>query len=375
MKNIFIILLTVLLLFSCNQKPNYIINGVFKEGIGKKIILEELSNLRTVRVIDSAIVNTNGKFTFKGDSFGEIKEARLSIVDTRFKEDFIIEDTIINVNITDKFITKKYTKYLFDLNRGKEDAIYAKLKSNYKKRRTVWGRASNRVVVANEAGELSNEDLVKTRAKFDADFIDETLNILSNYPDSYGTYFYIKNYMLRFDPLPVVEKAFNNLSDRIKNSKEATVFKLEVEEIKRSFVGGTPKDFSIPSLDGGEISLYQYRGKVLLIDFWATWCGPCVKAMPHIGEVYNKFHPKGLEVLGISYDRDETKWRNFLKKNDYVVWDQASSLLEWKCPSAKIFVINMIPATILIDKNGKIVARDLKGEELETKIEELLAKG
>ncbi|WP_067149503.1 TlpA disulfide reductase family protein [Pseudotamlana agarivorans] len=374
MKNLFIVLFATLL-FSSFQKPQYVINGVFKGGEGKEIVLEELSNLRVVKRLGSTRVDANGKFTFTGDAFGEIKEARLSIPGTRFKEDFIIEDTVIKVNIRQKVVTEKYTKYLFDLERGKEDAVYAMLKSNYKDRRTVWGGKSNRVVVANEAGELSDEDLVKKRAKLDSDFIAETLKILSNYPDSYGTYFYIKNYMLRFDPLPVVEEAFNNLSDKIKNSKEATVFKDEVEELKRSFVGGIPEDFTIPSLDGGETSLYQYRGKVLLIDFWATWCGPCIKAMPHIGEIYDEFHPQGLEVLGISYDRDDTKWRNFLKKNDYVVWDQASSLKEWKCPSAKTFAITTIPETILIDKKGVIVARGLQGDELESKIKELLAKG
>ncbi|QDO95498.1 AhpC/TSA family protein [Formosa sediminum] len=373
MKNIIIILITTLFL-SASENPHYVINGVFKGGEGQEIVLEELSNMRVVKRLGSTQVDSNGKFTFTGDAFGEIKEVRLSIVGTRFKENFILEDTVINVNIITKVVTEKYTKYLFELERGKEDAVYAKLKSNYKERRTVWGGKSNRVVKANEAGELSDEDLEKTRAKLDADFIDETLNILSNYPDSYGTYFYIKNYMLRYDPLPVVEQAFANLSDRIKNSKEATVFKDEVKELKRSFVGGTPENFTIPSLDGGETSLYQYRGKVLLIDFWATWCGPCLKAMPHVGEIYEEFHPQGLEVLGISYDRDESKWRNFLKQNEYVVWDQASSLLEWNCPSAKTFAITMIPETILIDKEGVIVARGLQGEELESKIKELLAK-
>jgi len=371
MKNIIIVLLAVFW-FSCNQNPHYTINGVFKEGIGKQIFLEELSNLRVVKIIDSARVDVDGNFAFTGPSFGEIKEVRLSIKDTKFKDDFILEDTIVNVSIV--IDSSKYNNpFKFVVERSKEDALYSYLKANYKSRRKDWGGETNTLVVANRENRLSDTELAKERKKLDADFIDEIIDTLSHYPNHLGTYFYIKNYMLRFDPLISVEEAFYNLSDDVKKSKEAIVFKSEVEEIKRSFVGGVPNDFSIPSLDGGETSLYQYRGKVLLIDCWATWCGPCIKSMPHIGEVYKKFHPKGLEILGISYDKDETKWRNFLKKNEYIVWDQASSLQEWKCPSAKVFSVTSIPATILIDRNGVIVARDLKGAELEAKIAELLS--
>ncbi|QXP66643.1 TlpA disulfide reductase family protein [Polaribacter sp. AHE13PA] len=374
MKNILVFLFASLFL-SCNQEeaPRYVINGVFEKGIGEQLLLEELSNQRVIKVIDSARVDSNGKFSFSGDSFGEIKEARLSISGTKFREDFIIEDTIINVTIEQKNVTKLYTKYIFNVERGKEDAIYAKLKANYSERRTVWGVATNRLVRANEANKLSDEELAIARQELDEGFVEEVVDTLSNYPNSYGTYFYIKNYMLRYDPLPSVEEAFNNLSENIKASKEATVFKSEVEEIKRSFVGGTPDDFSIPSLDGGQTTLYEYRGKVLLVDCWATWCGPCIEAMPHIGEIYKEFSPQGLEVLGISYDKDETRWREFLKKNEYITWDQASSLKEWACPSSKVFSVTMIPATILIDKNGVVAGRNLKGEELEAKIKELLA--
>ncbi|MGJ8760669.1 MAG: redoxin domain-containing protein [Polaribacter sp.] len=374
MKNI-LVLLFVSLFLSCNQQepPRYVINGVFEKGIGEQLLLEELSNQRVIKVIDSARVDSNGKFSFTGDSFGEIKEARLSISGTKFREDFIIEDTIVNVNIWQDSITKFNKPFKFKVERAKEDAIYAKLKANYKDRRTVWGQATNRLVVANRENKISDGELVKARQKLDENFIQEVIDTLSNYPNSYGTYFYIKNYMLRYDPLPSVEEAFNNLSENIKASKEATVFKSEVEEIKRSFVGGTPDDFSIPSLDGGQTTLYEYRGKVLLVDCWATWCGPCIEAMPHIGEIYKEFSPQGLEVLGISYDKDETRWREFLKKNEYITWDQASSLKEWACPSSKVFSVTMIPATILIDKNGVVAGRNLKGEELEAKIKELLA--
>ncbi|MEL0650764.1 TlpA disulfide reductase family protein [Algibacter sp. TI.3.09] len=372
MKNALIFLFASLI-FSCNQEPpHYVINGVFEKGVGKQLLLEEISNLRVVKTIDTVSVDSTGNFAFKGPSFGEIKEARLSIIGTKYKEDFIIEDTIINVTIWQDSITKFNKPFKFEVDRGKEDAVYAKLKHNYKDRRTVWGRATNKLVVANKKNELSDDELAKARQKLDEGFIEEVIDTLSNYPNSYGTYFYIKNYMLRFDPLSSVEEAFNNLSESIKTSKEAMVFKGEVEEIKRSFVGGTPDDFSIPALDGSEISLYQYRGQVLLIDCWATWCGPCIEAMPHIGEIHKEFGPLGLKVLGISYDKDDDKWRNFLKKNEYITWDQASSLKEFRCPSAKVFSVTMIPATILIDKNGVVAGRNLKGDELEAKIKELL---
>ncbi|MDO5973775.1 TlpA family protein disulfide reductase [Flavivirga jejuensis] len=371
-KTITIVLLTVLL-FSCNQRiPQYTINGIFKDGIGELLILEDVSDKYSIKTIDSMRVDANGNFSFSGSSFGEKKEIRLSIAGTRFKDEILIEDTIVNVNIVQKVITEKYTKSIFKVERSKEDALYAKLKANYKERRTIWGGKTNGLVVANKEKKISDEELAKACGILDADFITEILDTLSNYPNNYATAFYIKNYMLGFDPLPSVEEAFNNLADNIKNSKEAIPIISGIEVIKKSYVGGLPDDFSIPSLDGGETSLYQYRGKVLLIDCWATWCGPCIKEMPHIGEIYNEFHSKGLEVLGISYDRDETKWRNFLKKNEYVVWEQASSLKEWNCPSAKIFSVNTIPETILIDKNGVIAARGLKGDKLKAKIKELL---
>jgi thiol-disulfide isomerase/thioredoxin len=372
MKNIAIVFLT-LLLFSCNEKSHYTINGVFKDGVGKQMLLQDISDQNTIKIIDSTYVDSDGKFSFKGASFGEIKETRLSIADTKFKDDILIEDTIVNLRIVQKVITAKYTKSIFTVERSKEDALYAKLKATYKTSRTAWAVKYREIVKANKEGKLNDTEFEKASEKLEVDFTDEIIDTLANYPNNYATAFYVKNYMLRFDSNSAVKEAFNNLSEKIKTSKEAMPIILGMEEVKRSHVGGIPKDFSIPSLDGSEINLYQYRGKVLLIDCWATWCGPCIKAMPHIGEIYNKFHPKGLEVLGISYDRDEAKWRNFLKKNEYIVWDQASSLQEWKCPSAKIFAITMIPATILIDKNGVIVARNLKGAELEAKIEKLLS--
>lgn len=368
MKNLLLVLLIVIS-FSCTQNPHYMINGVFENGIGKQIVLEDISDLSFIKIIDSTRVDDNGKFSFKGPSFGEIKDARLSIAGTKFREDFLIEDTIINVKIAHKIVTKSYTKYLFSVERSKEDALYSKLKANYNTGRSKWANAFR----ANRKKQLNDVELAKADKKIEDEFDNDIIDTLAKYPDAYGTLFYIKNYMLGYESPFLVEKAFNNLSERIQVSKKGTSLKLAIEKMKSSLVGGIPEDFSIPSLDGSTTTLHEYRGKVLLIDFWATWCGPCIKSLPHIGEIYKEFSSKGLSILGISLDKDENKWRKFLKKNDYIVWDQASSIKEWQCPAAKIFGVNTIPATILIDKNGVIVAKGLRGAELEAKITELLS--
>lgn len=121
------------------------------------------------------------------------------------------------------------------------------------------------------------------------------------------------------------------------------------------------------------ISLKESLGKVTIVDFWASWCGPCRQENPNVVAIYKELHPKGLNIIGVSLDKDAAKWKEAIAK-DKLTWAQVSNLKFWDEPIAAQYGVQAIPATFILDASGKIVAKDLRGDELRAKIIELLAK-
>ena len=114
-------------------------------------------------------------------------------------------------------------------------------------------------------------------------------------------------------------------------------------------------------------------GKVTIIDFWASWCGPCRQENPNVVAIYKEFHSKGLNIIGVSLDKDKAKWKEAILK-DKLTWNQVSNLKFWDEPIAAQYKVQSIPATFILDASGNIIAKDLRGAELRAKIIELLAK-
>jgi peroxiredoxin len=137
-------------------------------------------------------------------------------------------------------------------------------------------------------------------------------------------------------------------------------------------VGTIFPDFSERDLDGKPLSLAGYRGKVVLLDFWATWCGPCVGELPNVLKTYAKYHSQGFEIIGVSLDDDRTKLLDFLKQKG-MSWPQFFDGKGWKNELAVKYGIESIPATFLLDSQGKIIAADLRGEALEQAVGKALA--
>jgi thiol-disulfide isomerase/thioredoxin len=136
-------------------------------------------------------------------------------------------------------------------------------------------------------------------------------------------------------------------------------------------IGGEPIAFDVKSIRGERLSPSAYRGKVLLIDFWATWCGPCIAEMPNVKSVYAKFHPQGFEIVGISLDQSRDKLDKYIESQE-IAWPQYFDGKWWNNDIAVRYGIKSIPSTILVDKKGKIRYKSLRGKQLENAVQELL---
>jgi len=148
----------------------------------------------------------------------------------------------------------------------------------------------------------------------------------------------------------------------------------EGRKIRRTLVDGTKlPDFAEKDLQGNPLSLARYKGKLVLVDFWATWCDPCVGELPNIMKAYNKHHADGFEVIGISLDMDEQKLRSFLKTKE-IPWAQYFDGKGWQNKLAAKYGIPSVPATFLLDREGKIIGQDLRGEALEQALAKALTE-
>ncbi|MCK5856675.1 MAG: AhpC/TSA family protein [Bacteroidales bacterium] len=129
-------------------------------------------------------------------------------------------------------------------------------------------------------------------------------------------------------------------------------------------------EIDLPTPEGANFKLSSLRGKVVLIDFWASWCGPCRRANPHVVKLYEKYHDKGFDILGVSLDKDKAKWVKAIA-SDGLVWPQVSDLKYWQSEAGRAYGVGSIPHTVLIDKEGKIIAIGLRGATLDAKLKEI----
>ena len=172
----------------------------------------------------------------------------------------------------------------------------------------------------------------------------------------------------------VVERIAKKLTEAYPNSEAVRNFNITLEQKKRLYEGMPAPEFSLLTADGkSKLGPSDFRGKVLVIDFWASWCGPCRAENPNVKKVYEKYKSKGLEIIGVSLDVKVDAWRKAIE-TDGLPWLHMSDLKGWNSIVTDVYQIHGIPMLFVLDENNRIVGEGLRGEELEKCVQKVLAQ-
>lgn len=183
----------------------------------------------------------------------------------------------------------------------------------------------------------------------------------------------ISDFMVPRYPIKTIDSLFNTLTDSVKQSHLGRNLADKIARLKAVNIGAKAPDFTLPTVDGGELRLSDLRGKVVLLDFWASWCAPCRGELPNVKKIYEKHHADGLEVVGISLDNKRENWLKAIEE-EQLPWIQVSSLKAFDCDVAKTYSVQAIPRMFIIDRDGTIIGLDLRGEKLAQRMDEIFAK-
>lgn len=374
MKKVFIILVISigLLSFKSIITNDYIITGTIN-GIenGTSITLERQDETKGIIIIDSTKVQ-DGKFSFKGTAL-EPSIHFLQVKNITGKVVFILEEGKINLLVYKDSIPKskiggtKNNDYLYNFN----------LSAQKIQRNMLNFQSANMQKITD--AQAKHDTLVINNLMKEYNQFQEKMNMLtSKYPEenpkSFISVVILEN--LLNNPNADVEnlkKTYSNLDISIKNTKPGKSVENKLANFKSVGINDIAPDFSAPNPNGNIISLKKSLGKVTIIDFWASWCGPCRRENPNVVALYNEFHSKGLNIVGVSLDKTLEDWQKAITK-DGITWTQVSNLKFWEDPIAKLYKVQQIPTTFILDASGKIVAKDLRGAELKAKVIELLGK-
>lgn len=382
MKNTIIFTFIALLFFACKSEPkrtDYIINGSAEgvyNGVRTYLKLKEKNGI--ARVIDTAIV-FDEKFTFTGKVLNP-SLAVLSVNSVNGDLNFMLENSRIDIFVNKSNITQSKVEGSMSQNDFK----------NYEKEITALRNEAmelrmhlrNKNINQEPAKKDSITQLFKAAEKKQQEFPINFIKANANSP--YSLVLIDEETNKRNANIEDYLEAYEHLDAELQTTPTGISVKIKLDNLFATYkktaqlqIGKVAPNFEAPTPDGQIVSLNQLKGKVTIIDFWAAWCGPCRRENPNVVKIYNQYHNQGLEIIGVSLDGSRTQkdpkqtWLNAIEK-DKLTWTQVSNLQYFQDPVAQLYNITAIPATYILDAEGKIVAKNLRGRALEEKVKELL---
>ena len=359
----------ILTLTACStqgSQSGYIINGTAKGTVdGDTVLLCEAQGFLSTIPLDTAVIK-NGKFQFTGEQEGAVLRLLVPLHDGKPTtiEYFVLENAVITADLG---LMSEHSHF----EPGPNGKLFLEFMSGDSllsvEAEPLWETIGDSTAAEADKAEAQQkiDSLQAIAAKNHKKFI------IDHVPSAISDMLF--GFCMQEFNEQEQEEILKILGEK---QPDFPVYKAIMEERKANeatAVGAQYTDIKLPAPDGNllRVSDFVGRNKLTLIDFWASWCGPCRAEMPSVVKAYTAYHKKGFEVVGVSLDEDKDAW---LKAIDQLKmpWPQMSDLKGWESEGAVIYKVRSIPSNVLIDQQGNIVAKDLRGENLANKVGELL---
>ena len=349
-------------LAACSNDPAYKISGTIENvADGEYVFLQEAKGRELIK-LDSAVV-TNGVFEFNGRQDTAVnryitytpKEGRGARLDFFLENGNIIVTMGENASITGTTNNDIYQAY-------KNESLALN-----KEIRALWEKTKAEGITEEQKAEIEKQYEVLSNK------LDElTFNTIdANITNIVGIQLWPGNsYSMELEQLQALAA---KVPAEFKTVPSIEKLLKRIEVLAKTAVGQKFTDFTLPSPEGNPVKLADIiaKNKYTLIDFWASWCGPCRAEMPNVVAAYKEYNKKGFGIVGVSLDSDAEAWKKAIKDMG-MTWDHMSDVKGWQCEGAALYGVNSIPATVLVAQDGTIIARNLRGEAIKEKLAELL---
>ncbi|MDX5423301.1 MAG: AhpC/TSA family protein [Hymenobacteraceae bacterium] len=345
-----------------NGANSYTLEGKLNNASSGQIYLFELGPQQFIPR-DTAEINQDGTFAFEGKveeptfyrlSMDQQNGLMLVLDSGKIK----VEADAKDINGTAKVEGSEDTRLFQELNKLVNESRLQQME--------LEQRFSQAMQQGNEqeAEKIRQEYLVLQR---------KVKDFIAQHPGSVVSAFGTASLIDPVNDFAFADSMAHLFNENIPNSKYTAMLNERLQPYRSTAIGQTAPDFSLPTPEGDSKSLSSLRGKYVLIDFWASWCGPCRKENPNVVKMYNEYKNKGegFEIFGVSLDQSRDKWLKAIA-DDKLTWPHVSDLKGWESSAAQLYNVTAIPQTVLVDPEGKIIAKGLRGEELEQKLASLL---
>ena len=382
MKNFVLSLLVLVFITSCKDAPTtgFTLNGE-AQGVfnGVRVYLNEINERGAPVPIDTAMV-MNESFSFQGElDSPELMYITVNGVPGRLP--LMLENGQLNLSIDNKILADS------EFTGSSSHEIYNDFNEELKRLKQNINNANENLRNSNflrDSVKMKSDKIVFDKAN--ADFDEFRYQYIADHTDNFAVLPIFKSVLTtrNADYARLVD-LFEKFDEPIKNSEEGKLLKSTIDQLKLSLeaekataIGAMAPEFSAPSPNGQNIALSDVvkKGKVTIIDFWAAWCGPCRRENPNVVKIYEKYHEKGLEIIGVGLDgrrgqqNPKDAWIRAIE-NDKLTWHQVSNL-QYFDEIAQMYNVRSIPSMFVLDSEGKIIDKNLRGIALENKIAQLL---